>query len=647
MAPAAVASGRGRGLVADLRALLRPAPWRGEMALRLAVICTLVTLVTEYYGTLDPALTAYVVFFMNHPERTTSVIFSIVFVVIITVVITLVFGLAILVLDAPAWRVAAMMVLSFVFLFLGSASKLRPVAPILALIVAYALDLLGNIPLGELATRGLLYAWLFVGIPAGVTLVVNLIAGPAPRRMVETALAHRLRLAAAMLGDPTPATRAALAREEEDGVAEQLKRLRLAHIEQAFVPKDAAAMTAAVHSTATLLSIVGAASDEPELPADWRALPAATLDEMARAFDRGGYPVRIDGIGSPEGVVPGSTTAMLADEFDRVLAAYAQPAPAPATPAPAKKGGFFLPDAFTNPEHVQYALKTTGAAMFCYLLYVLLDWPGIHTCLITCYIVSLGTVGETVEKLSLRILGCLVGAAVGLAAIVWVMPGLETIWGLLGVVFIGALAAGWVAAGSPRIAYAGFQIAFAFFLCVIQGSGPDFDLTIARDRVIGVLLGITVTYLIFTRIRPVSITRRVDPAIAALLRQMSAAARSPHATRPVAASALGGRISALADDLTLVGYEPQRVRLSDPWAESRRETVRAAAEMQRMMLLDDRPRFWDRVADRLDALAARLEGQGTAPPAPVAPADTASVADGPIQRRAGEQLTIMEQALAH
>ena len=90
-----------------------------------------------------------------------------------------------------------------------------------------------------------------------------------------------------------------------------------------------------------------------------------------------------------------------------------------------KSGGFFLPDAFTNPEHVHYALKTTAAAMFCYFLYSLLDWPSIHTSLITCYIVSLGTTAETIEKLSLRILGCLVGAAAGIGAIVYVIPSID------------------------------------------------------------------------------------------------------------------------------------------------------------------------------------------------------------------------------
>lgn len=646
MAPAAVASARPWGL--DIAALLAPTPGRLELALRLAVICTLVTLVTEYYGTPDPALTAYVVFFMNHPERTTSIIFSLAFAVIVTVVIALVFGLAILVVDAPAWRVAVMAVLSVGFLFLGSASKLRPIASILALITAYALDLLGNIPLGELATRGLLYAWLFVGIPAGVSLVVNLVAGPAPRRMVEKALAERLRLAALMLADQaTPTERARFADVGDEGAAELLTRLHFAQVEHATDRRSGPALAAAAHSTVALLSLAGAIVAEPAVPEAWRARAAAVLAEMARAFDRRGYPVGIEPVGAGEGMPANGPAATLTREFDHVLAHYTDPLPAPA-PAPAKKGGFFVPDAFTNPQHIDYALKATAAAMFCYVLYVLLDWPGIHTCLITCYIVSLGTVAETVEKLGLRILGCMVGAAAGLAAIVWVVPGLETIWGLLAVVFVGALAAGWIAAGSPRISYAGFQIVFAFFLCVIQGSGPQFDLTIARDRTIGILLGITVTYLIFTRIRPISISRRIDPALAALLRQMSAAARSTGDARPVAASTLRSSIVALRNDLGLVHYEPSRVRLSDPWAASRRETLGAAAEMQRMMLLDDRPPFWSRIADRLDALAARLEGDD-APAEETADGAAASATPapaGPFERQAGEQLIIMERALA-
>ena len=79
---------------------------------------------------------------------------------------------------------------------------------------------------------------------------------------------------------------------------------------------------------------------------------------------------------------------------------------------------------------------------------------------------------------------------------IFLIPYLTSITALMVVVFVGALAAGYVSAGSERISYAGFQIAFAFFLCVIQGSSPAFDLSTARDRVIGILLGNVVAYLV-------------------------------------------------------------------------------------------------------------------------------------------------------
>ncbi len=133
------------------------------------------------------------------------------------------------------------------------------------------------------------------------------------------------------------------------------------------------------------------------------------------------------------------------------------------------------------------------------------------------YPVSLGTAAETVEKLTLRIAGCLLGAVIGIAAIVFVTPHLTSIGELMALVFAGAVVAGWVAAGTPRISYAGFQIAFAFFLCIIQDAKPEFDLVTARDRIIGILLGNVVVYLIFTNLWPVSVKARIDEAAASLL----------------------------------------------------------------------------------------------------------------------------------
>src|ERR1700730_7471216 len=155
--------------------------------------------------------------------------------------------------------------------------------------------------------------------------------------------------------------------------------------------------------------------------------------------------------------LPPRAAAVLASVREALMA-FAEAAPDVQPHGPTKKCvGFFLPDAFTNPEHVRYALKTSAAAIFCYFLYSLLDWPGIHTCLITCYIVSLGTTAETVEKLTLRILGCLVGAAAGYGTMIFLIPYLTSITALMIVVFAGALAAGYVSSGSERISYAGFH----------------------------------------------------------------------------------------------------------------------------------------------------------------------------------------------
>ena len=138
--------------------LLAPFPGRLEFSVRLALICALTTLVAEIYQTPDAALTVYVAFFLIKPDRVTSIILSLVMLAVMTVTLLFVLLVTMLVTDQPMWRVAAMALISFGLMFLSSASKLRPIAPIVALIAAYALDLLGTIQIGEIATRALLYA---------------------------------------------------------------------------------------------------------------------------------------------------------------------------------------------------------------------------------------------------------------------------------------------------------------------------------------------------------------------------------------------------------------------------------------------------------------------------------------------------------
>ncbi len=595
-----------------LRGLLAPSSGRFEYATRQALICALTTLLVQLYQTPDPAQAVYLVFFLNRADRATSVAMNLKMVLLMSIVIGLVTLASIFVIDEPMWRVAGIAVLSFGFLFLTSASKLRPVGPTIALIVGYALDLLGTSPGGEVAARALLYSWLFVAMPAAVSIVVNLLIAPAPRRLVERSLARRLELSAAVLRGPNDRTRAAFDACIQAGSGEMPAWLKLAGAEKTASAVDLAALRHGMDASIAILLLVALISDNPagSLPSALRERVAHVLEQMAQILRAGGYPIEIQLPTDSRDANLAEVPAALLSDLREALEHFAVPPLSPALPPDARTSSPFLsPDAFGNPEHVQYALKTTAAALFCYGLYVILDWPGIHTCFITCYVVALSTTAETVEKLTLRIAGCLVGAAFGLAAIVYLVPTLTTIGSLMAIVFLGAFAAAWVAGGSQQIAYAGFQIAFAFFLCVIQGAGPAFDLATARDRVIGILIGNLVAYLMFVYVWPVSIARRVDPAIGSLLRGLGELARTADLSgrRAIAAHTLSVRC-AVERDLSLLAYEPGSARPSDVWRANRSQTVRGLAALTAPLLLaaDHDTELASGFAHRLDVLADRL-----------------------------------------
>ncbi|HEY2529167.1 MAG TPA: FUSC family protein [Xanthobacteraceae bacterium] len=618
---------RARATLWDIIRLMAPQPGRVELATRLALICALTVLVSEIYQTPEPALTVYIVFFLNRGDRTVSLIMNVVFLALITVIISFILLVAMVVINDPMWRVISMTAISFGLLFVASASKLRPLGGTVVLIIGYALDVLGTIQVGELGTRALLYAWLFVGIPAGLSMIVNLLLAPPPRRLAERAIALRLELAATMLEAPDDGSRHRFRECLRESTVEIRKQLHLADREKTSAPGDIAALQHAADSVTILMSAIDVMDRRPEA---WLTVPlrdylAHTLHEMSAILQDGGYPVRISW--QPPGM-DRPLTPLESDVLADIKEAITGFAEAPAREAHAEENrevhaeekkegsGFFEADAFTNPDYAHYALKTTGAAMFCYLLYSLLDWPGIHTCFITCYIVSLGTTAETVEKLTLRILGCLVGAAAGYAAIIFLLPYLTSITALMVLVFVGALASGYVAAGSPRISYAGFQIAFAFFLCVIQGPSPAFDLSVARDRVIGILIGNVVVYLLFTNLWPISVGKRIDPAIAALLRRLGAVMTTDARTRRALASQAQLALTEIQTDIELAGYEPSSVRPSPTWLAARRNAADEIGALGSPLLLsaDREPAASVQIAERLETLAGRFVGSRTQPP---------------------------------
>ena len=618
-----------------LREQLAPGPGRLAFAAKLAVVCTFTAVACAIYRTPEPALAAYLAFFLNGRDRAESLILEVALTLVVAIVLGVILATAMLVLDHAAWRVAAIAALSFGFLFLASASKLKPMAATFGLIVGYGLDKLGQVQLGEEATRALLYTWLFVAMPASVSIVYNVVLGRHPRRLATSELARRLRLCASLLREPTPALRAELAGSLGDGGGEIRRWLKLAKAELGVRPADLARLQQAASSTLEILAAVDLLALCGPPPAAIGDGMADTLEQMAQILAAGGYPTEI-ALVLPDWADGPALGREAVAAARRAIVAFTDPATVPVEPAAKARGGFFAPDAFSNPVHLQYAGKITIAAVSCYLLYSLLDWPGIHTCFITCYIVGLGTVAESVEKLALRLGGAVVGAAAGLFALLFVMPHVVSVGGLMIVVFLGALGAGYVAAGSPRIAYVGFQMAFAFFLCILQGPSPDFDMKTIRDRLIGILIGNVAVYLVSTRLWPISIAGGVDRALAGTLRALGAAVRAPaHGLRPEEATAVYAGLETIEANLGLARYEPGSIRADEAWLQARRVAVEQAARLQGAVLVAGEVGMAELLSGRLESLAEGLEGRA-ATAAPVA------ATEGAAPRSAGE---LIEQNL--
>ncbi|NDI85393.1 FUSC family protein [Undibacterium crateris] len=568
--------------------LVSSRPGRASHALRITACCILSCLLVQYYQTPEAALSVYIVFFLVKPDRLSSIVQSIAAVLLMGFIVGLLLLIIQQVIDEPVLRLASMAALSLFFMFAALASKLRPVASILALIFAYTLDLVCQAFIGELATRALLYGWLAAIIPAGVCLSLSLLCAPGAGQLLRQTLAYDFRLAAARLQQADHASEAwrealqddqsqiqqwlKLSAKERD--ASDLPQLQCycATLGPLFILIEQLGRTwsplpggLSTSQLAQFLTDCGNALEARQTLPDFPQLSAAdarnrTLCELARLFRF-------------------ISTNTSADDVAELSVVTAQPVT-----------GFWLADAFSNPDYPRLALKTTAAAMSCYLIYSLLDWPGIHTSLITCYIVALASTAETLQKLRLRLIGCLIGSVAGIATILLIMPQINSLAFLLVLIALSSLAAAWVAAGSSRIAYAGLQIAFAYYLCVLQGHGPAFDLVIPRDRVIGIVLGLLVVYLIFVHIWPVSLARQIDSgilqaqALFARLCQSDQNKLTQH-QRYGLLNQIAMQLNLVQRAYALITLEPVTVRPTQEWLQQRQHLLHSLQLLCQQLLM--------------------------------------------------------------
>nr|WP_174509246.1 FUSC family protein [Klebsiella oxytoca] len=519
-------------------------PGRPETSWRVAALCTLMAFIAMLYGIPESAISCYLILFVMKPDPVESMVMAIA----VSILVTLVVGTMILLLpwalESAPLRLAVLVVSSFAFLWLGSASKLGPVGSIIALVIAFVMSLLGNAPSGELATRAVLYAWLMAVTPMLLLVVFNLFLGRSSLKILRSTLSERLLATAAVLRHPDDVSLQTLRAQLLEGQSEHQQRALLIRLFHLCPAAEAAWLTAAVqHSYRLLLAVADRSQSRPAL------LDQALADECeaaALAIEQKRLPAEL--VIENAGIIGNVLMALSRGDVLREV--------------PSAKSSFFVGNAFSSPVHTYFALKTTAASVICYLTYTALDWQDIHTAMITCYVAALGTTGETVHKLTLRIVGCLIGAAIGLISLLLIIPWLSDIGQLMALIFIVILPAAWVSSGNERIAYAGIQIGLAFLLTVLHGFAPATDMDVAVDRIIGILLGNIVVYLLFTRLWPAAIADAVRTRIHNALHGLARLAAAPGAGAAALreAAILEETLSSAYESLKLLPFEPASLR---------------------------------------------------------------------------------------
>jgi multidrug resistance protein MdtO len=161
---------------------------------------------------------------------------------------------------------------------------------------------------------------------------------------------------------------------------------------------------------------------------------------------------------------------------------------------------FFVADAFSNPEHIKFALRGCLAASLCYFFYNAKDWPGINTAITTCFLTALSTIGSSHQKQLLRISGAIIGVVLGIGSQVFILPHLDSVAGFTLLFLAVTIPATWVATSGPRLSYCGVQILITFYLINLSEFRVQTSLEPGRDRVIGIFLGLLMMWLVFDRL---------------------------------------------------------------------------------------------------------------------------------------------------
>jgi multidrug resistance protein MdtO len=431
------------------------------------------------------------------------------------------------------WVVASL----FTIFFLISAATRYNFATSFGFLVVVSIPIWDFPANTETAVTSTLYAALSVTLGAVITVVLELLfAALSPQDPIGVGVDQRLRLVGMLLRNihnPDPQTKAKIVQYADIGMG-QLRRF-LARTEAGN--EDYSRKAVLIGLTGRLVDLcagfLSSNSDVSEIEQTRLHETAGRIDQIRRwgalsgAKSEEHAPLSQAGTSFVE--LMESTVQLMNDALEQpaLLVEYTVKEDVPTV-------RLLKRDAFSNPEHLKFAMRGTAAALLCFVAYHLLDWRGLYNSMATCMVTALSTAGSSRQKQILRIAGAITGGLLlGMASEVFLLPYIDSI-GEFSLLF-GAvtLFAAWFATASPRLSYYGLQVAFAFDVVQLRTFAPDRQLIPARDNVAGILLGLIVMWLVFDQLTAHNSLVDMKGALIRGIRALTAYMREPRGASPI------------------------------------------------------------------------------------------------------------------
>jgi multidrug resistance protein MdtO len=516
---------------------LKPFPGRAQLTLRLAFVCTVIVLVADTFRLPFQDLLPFFILFVTKEEKVTTTLSALLVLVSVTLAIAVSIVLFKLTGNRAEFRIPAIALEIFVGMYLFRVLAIGPVGWILGFVCAASQSLVYLSPDPEETVHQFLWLWVAIAFSVTLAWMANFLVFPvSASRLLQQGFVDgwcAIDDSSAQLNLGSPSAAGLLGPLAKRGPNRLLKLLKLSLIESPDLGEKESQLRRLILSVDKITKLIfsyARARWESSPPAPIAPAEAAILDELskdAQSF-RQQFEAGIVPSGAQTSSRKGSAddgTALQLVEAGNTVADFAERGTEPENP-PDKaraqsKRSIFVADAFSNPKHMQFALKVTLAGMIGYLFYTASDYYGIHTVFYTPLIVAMASTGASIHKGLLRIVGCMLGGALALICSIWVIPRFETLGTFLFIVFCLHGLAAWIAFGGERISYIGLQIALAFDLGFLQDYGPPHNIDPLRDRFIGILLGLCLLAAVFSLLWPESANSFARERLAAALRAIA------------------------------------------------------------------------------------------------------------------------------